>query len=298
MFTHCASGNQVTDFFEELEKTRHLEAYFRPLKEFFMEQPNEVSLETFAHCNAGCSFCPYPTLERKGTKMSDELIDRVIDEMATFVNPFYFSPFKVSEPLLDKRMQDICERAVKYTKALIRIFTNGAPLTQKHIDWIADLQRVEHLWISLNSMDPVEYKTLMGIEFEKTAKRLDNLHEQDFPHRVTLSCVGFPNEPFREACFERWPKFDSVALQRSEWLGYTHSQIDTVPDTPCGRWFELSIMASGIVSLCCMDGEGQYPLGDINNNTLLEIYNAPLLRQRREQLLSRKNYPACENCTN
>lgn len=287
----------MTDFFKELEKNPATKRFFENLHYHFMEQPNEVSLETFAFCNAACTFCPYPVLERKGDKMPTELIDKVIAEMATFRKPFFFSPFKVNEPLLDKRLQGICERVIKLTKGIIRIFTNGAPLTQKHIDWIADLKRVEHLWISLNSHIPEKYEELMALPFEKTAMRLDNLHEQEFPHKVVLSTVGHPNEPFRQYCYDRWPRFESVAIQRSEWLGYTDSQVGTVPETPCSRWFELSIMSSGVVSLCCMDGEGQFPIGDINTQTLLEVYNNPDWKQRRQELLSRKNYSVCETCT-
>lgn len=287
----------MTDFFDELEKGNALADYFSDLQQHYLDQPNEVSLETFAFCNAACSFCPYPSLDRKGEKMPDELIDKVIEEMSGFTKPFFFSPFKVNEPLLDKRLFDICQRVVANTMARLRIFTNGAPLSQAKIEAIACLDRVEHLWISLNSHIAEDYQALMSIPFEKTAKRLDNLHSQDFPHPVVLSTVGYPNEPFRMYCFDRWPKFQSVAIQRSEWLGYTDSQIDTVPDTPCSRWFELSIMSSGVVSLCCMDGEGQFPIGDISKNSLLEVYNAPHWRQRREQLLSRQHYPACETCT-
>ncbi len=287
----------MTDFFVELGKDSKQSDYFKEMQRHHMDQPSEVSLETFTFCNAACSFCPYPTLERQGEKMSDDLIDKVIDELAQFKSPFFFSPFKVNEPLLDKRLAGICQRVSDSTKARTRIFTNGAPLTQYHIDWIADLPRVEHLWISLNSHIPEDYQALMAIPFEKTAKRLDKLHGQDFPHKVVLSTVGFPNEPFREYCFERWPEFESVAIQRSEWLGYTHSQIDTVPTTPCTRWFELSIMSNGIAAMCCMDSEGQFPIGDINKQTLLEVYNAPGWRQRRQQLLNRQAYPGCEICT-
>ena len=272
-------------------------SHFEELREHYLDQPNEISLETFALCNAACTFCPYPVLERKGEKMPDELIDRLIEQMAEFTEPFYFSPFKVNEPLLDKRLAAICRKVTEQTKAWVRIFTNGAPLTQRKIDEIAGLERIAHLWVSLNSHKPDEYKALMSLNFEKTAKRLDNLHEQDFPHPVVLSTVGYPNEDFRYYCWQRWPKFESLAIQRSEWLGYTHSQVEKVPDTPCSRWFELSIMASGVVSLCCMDGEGEYPLGDVNEQTLLEIYNNPAFKERRERLLSRHKVHPCSSCT-
>ena len=261
----------------------------------YLDQPMEISLETIALCNAACTFCPYPTLDRKGEKMSDELIDKIIDEMATFEFPFHFAPFKVNEPLLDKRFIDICRRVEDETLAHLRIFTNGAALTQRRIDEIASLSQVTHLWISLNSHIAEEYEELMSMPFEKTTRRLDNLHSQDFPHPVVLSAVGTPNRAFVDYCQDRWPKFETCVIEKASWLGFTEAQRLEVPDTPCGRWWELSIMANGIVSLCCMDGEGRFPIGDINKQSLLEVYRST--REQREKMMSRREVPVCETCT-
>ena len=264
------------------------------LRKYYLDQPNEVSLETLALCNAACTFCPYPTLERKGLKMSDMLIDKVLDEFHTFEKPFFFSPFKVNEPLLDKRLYDICSRTPEH--CLIRLFTNGAALTDKNIDKIAELERIEHLWVSLNAVDADKYEALMSIPFERTANNLDRLHARAFPHTVVLSAVG-RTPGFREYCNSRWPRFYVVIIEKSGWLGYTDPEIETVPDTPCSRWFELSIMASGVVSLCCMDGTGEYAIGDINESSLLEVYNAPHWRERREKMISRREIAPCDRCT-
>ena len=275
--------------------------YHDKLQQHYLDQPNEISLETIALCNAACTFCPYPTITRKGEKMSDKLIDKTIREMAEFKIPFMFSPFKVNEPLLDRRLFDICDRVADETLAAIRIFTNGAALTHKKIERIAGLKKIRHLWISLNEHRPRQYKKLMDMDFDKTARRLDLLHDiclaGDFPHEVVLSTVGSPNEPFREYCWDRWPEFACYAIQKSGWLGYTDPQVDVIPDEPCSRWFELSITSSGVVSLCCMDGEAQFPIGDINKQTLLEVYNAPAWRERRENLLSRREVDVCKTCT-
>ncbi len=273
------------------------DSLFYELQQVALDQPAEVSLETLSLCNAACTFCPYPTLERKGQKMSDDLIDKVIADMAEFENPFFFSPFKVNEPLLDKRLFDICEKVIATTHAVVRIFTNGAALTQKKIDGIAGLTRVMHLWVSLNSHEKDEYEALMGMPFDRTALRLDNLHDQAFPHQVVLSTVGHPNRPFQIYCQDRWPKFESATIPRASWLGYTQAQTDVIPALPCVRWFELSIISSGLASLCCMDGEGKFPIGDVREQTLLEIYNDPNWRERREKLLSRHNVEVCRTCT-
>jgi hypothetical protein len=231
--------------------------------------------------------------------MPDEMIDRLIGEMAEWERPFYFAPFKVNEPLLDNRLIPICQKVNKLVPgAILRIFSNGQALTPEKIDGIARLNRVVHLWISLNSHIKEEYEELMKIGFDKTVKRLDYLHSIEFPHRVMLSTVGFPNEPFRRWCFDRWPKFDSTALKRDAWIDYTHAANSEVPDQPCARWFELSIMANGKVSLCCMDGTGKYAIGDLNQQTMLEVYNSPGWRERREKMLSRKVAgDPCNRCT-
>jgi len=262
--------------------------YLEDLWRRYLDQPHEVSFETQTLCNARCTFCPYPTLERLGTRMPDELIERIVEQLAAFEVPFYVSPFKLNEPLLDARVLPLCEHINREVPtALLRLFTNGQALTPRAIDSIAGLQRLAHLWISLNSHDPVEYERLMGLDFDKTVKRIDYLHTSDFPHPVMLSCVGYPNEAFRHYCFGRWPKFDSVAIKRDAWIDYLPSQA-LVPDTACGRWFELSITATGVVSHCCMDAEARFPIGNVKTQTLLEIYNAPFWRERRDKLLSRK----------
>ena len=40
-----------------------------------------------------------------------------------------------------------------------------------------------------------------------------------------------------------------------------------------------------------------FPIGDLNKQTLLEVYNAPLYRERREKQLSRKLVDVCKTCT-
>lgn len=265
-----------------------------------MDYPIEVSVETMALCNARCTFCPYPTLDRKGEKMTDELLNKLVDEMISWDREMYFSPFKLSEPLLDKRLIPLCERINKASdKIALRIFSNGSALTPANIDAVARLERVACLWVSLNEYRPEEYEKLMGLKFETTAKRLDDLHSrEDFPHKVVLSTVGYPNEAFRFYCWQRWPKFESLAIKKDGWLGYTDAQNTTVPDTACSRWFELSVTARGTVAHCCMhDGQDtKYNIGDTNFNTLYDIYNAPRWRDRREALVSRKQLDDTSPC--
>ena len=272
--------------------------FFEELRTYFSEQPNEVSLETQSLCNARCTFCPYPTLERIGTKMPDALIHRLIDEMAEWEHPFFFSPFKVNEPFLDKRLLPICRRFnERVPKGALRLFTNGSALTDKHVEGVAELKRVVHLWVSLNTHRPVEYAELMGLDFEHTARNLDRLHaREDFPHPVVVSRVG-PEDDFGKYVRWRWPRFQVGIIKRDAWIDYTNPQDDVVPEKPCGRWWELNITASGKAALCCMDAEARYGFGDVNTQTLLEIYNHPTVKAWREGMQRKEAGAPCSGCT-
>ena len=276
----------------------------RFLTKGYLDQPREVSLETLAKCNAACTFCPYPTLERIGTKMPDHLISRLIGEMAKFEHPFFFSPFKVNEPFLDKRLQSICQTfEADVPHGTLRLFSNGSPLTPANVEWVAGLKRLSHMWISLNEHVPDRYEKLMAIPFERTANNLDALHQLvasgDFTHPVVLSTVGSPNEPFKYYCWRRWPLFQTAVLKKDAWINYTEAQIKLVPDEPCWRWLELNVTAAGRVVYCCMtDGNSEeHYIGDLNKQTLLEVYNSPFWRERREKQLSRRKLAICGTCT-
>jgi len=271
------------------------------LEKYYMEQPFEVSIETMTICNAACTFCPYPTLERIGNKMSDELLDRLVDEMSEFKYPFSFSPFKLSDPLLDKRLIPLLEKVNdKVPLATIRIFTNASALTWEKAEQLHNIDNVD-LWLSVNEHRETEYENLMNLDYQRMLKNVDALHESDFRHPVKVLRVG-ANAEFVEFSQDRWPHFETKLIKKDGWLGFTEAQNDEVPDTGCSRWFELSITSEGKASHCCMhDGTDlRYNIGDVNEQTLLEVYNSPHWKERREQGLSRRELnddSPCSRCT-
>lgn len=288
------------------------------LRQRYMTQPHEVSIETLALCNAACTFCPYPTLERKGARMPDAVIADLLTQMTSWTEPFFISPFKVNEPLLDTRLQGICERiAWEIPKARIRLFTNGHPLTERHLDWIAALPagHLEHLWISLNSTDPTEYGQLMKCSYSMVHERLHALHARvakgQFPHPVVVSRVLQGSDTalspaarvlreadarFHRDVLAQWPRFQSFLIKRDAWLGYVAPSDPRVPNTACSRWFELNITAEGTVVQCCMDGQGDYTYGDVTQQPLLEVYNSAEYRKFRERA-SRRGIDPCQTCS-
>jgi len=247
-------------------------------------------------------------MDRQGDRMSDELIDKIISDLTQIPGyvPFTIAPFKVNEPFLDKRIFSVC---AKINEALphadLRLFTNGSPLTEDILEKVAGIRNVTHLWVSLNEIEAQAYQELMQLPLERTLAKLDMLHERvdhgNFPHPIVVSRVADGTE--RDRAFytfvqQRYPWFKPFMIGRKNWT----SQVDIptgprVPPMGCGRWYELSIMASGKVALCCMDGEGKHVIGDVNLQTALEVYNSPSYRKMRQFTFSRRAAAApCDTC--
>ena len=276
----------------------------------YLGYPYLVHLETLATCNAACTFCPYPTLDRQGTRMPDDLIEKIIGDLTAVPKdlPFNLAPYKVSEPFLDVRLFDILDLIrAKLPSAVIYLSSNVAALTEKKMDDLARQTHIGLLTLSINSDDPEEYEAVMKIPFARTLSRLVALHERAlarkyaFPIRITRVTAGRDaDQSFLDWTKASFPAFESVIFPRNDWIGsaVTPGSHDVVPDAPCHRWFDLSIMATGDVALCCMDGKGEYPKGNVRTQHALEIYNQPHLVRLRRTLISRQQAgDPCNRCT-
>jgi hypothetical protein len=277
----------------------------------YLHWPAHVHLETFAQCNAACRFCPYPELDRIGTRMPDSLIEKIVGDLGDIPKSLQFqlSPFKVNEPFLDHRLFDILALINgKLPNASITLTSNGTPLTDKKIAQLAEVRNLAYLWISFNDHRPAHYEESMSLPYGRTMERLHLLHHKkaigEVTCRIVLSRVGDGSPTDGE--FAYWvktvfPCFEAFVFRRGNWLHQVRrspsaGELD-VPHVACRRWFELSITATGTVAHCCMDGKAAYPIGDVRQQHALEIYNSPGYRHLREHVLDRHDAEPCNACS-
>jgi radical SAM protein with 4Fe4S-binding SPASM domain len=66
----------------------------------------------------------------------------------------------------------------------------------------------------------------------------------------------------------------------------------------CAKPFrEMSVRWDGSVAICCNDWRGVLPVGNINDNTLDEIWNHPIMRAARRHLYhGLRTYTPCQGC--
>lgn len=275
----------------------------------FIDYPAHVHLETMARCNAACNFCPYPGLERKGVVMEDALIAKIVDDLADIpqLHTFQLSPFKVNEPFLDKRLFDLLEVfTARLPNAKLTLTSNASPITPNKLKRLSGFNNIDYLWISFNDHRQAEYELTMQLPYRRTIERLQMIHKAKaegwLPLRVVLSRVGDGSNADLE--FSRWveknfPLFSTSIFPRGEWIGQVRSSSTALspPMVGCVRWYDVSITATGVVAHCCMDGAAAYPIGDVRNEHVLDIYNKPDFRRLREATTLRQGLEPCHGCS-
>lgn len=273
----------------------------------YLEYPAHVHIETMTLCNGACTFCPYPDLDRRKTIMPDALIAKIIDDLTAIPSaiPLRISPFKVNEPFLDKRIFAILGRIEeKLPNARLSLTSNGTPLDKEKLESLAKLKNVTSLAISFNDHRPEAYTQSMSLPYERTLERLTTIHEWKIQGRlsfdIVLTRVGdgtMMDQTFRDWAKVNFPSFGCSVLPRGTWIGQVETETAPVPNLGCIRWFELSIVSTGKVAHCCMDGKAEWPIGDVTQDHVLEIYNQPHYRRLRETTASRLHAAPCNRCT-
>ena len=305
-------GMSTEEHYERVEfycDKAHLQVYGQPRErddDCLHNEPHlRLQFETVSTCNAACHFCVYPKVAsmRRGNVMEMDMFKRVVDEAAGIRPISIYSMQGLGEPLLD---QSIVERIQyirdKDTEAEIELFTNGLLATK---DKVTDLFEagLDCLVVSLNAIDEESHQRSMGMKgkFDKICENIWNAIEITFhnPARVRVHATALYDEE-REIFEKRWGdhcKYIGVG----NWGGEIEVAADFKPNECCPRAITtIYVTYDGKCTYCCFDplGEGAV-FGDLNNQTLREVYSSPDYVKFREDHANDKadKYDRCKGCT-
>lgn len=275
--------------------------------------PSEVAVETTGRCNARCVFCPHNELMRKNEYMNDEMFLRIVDQLKEIPRTwrFYISPFKVNDLLMDKQIfKRIAVINRELPNAYIRLFTNLNAASDTDIRNLCHIENIADIVISLNSLNKEEYKALMGLDLAQTLSQIHSLLTyvrkngvSMMSDRIILSRVSQDSKSdseFIQAAYKEFTDHTGLFLPaifpRDNWIDLVPLEEPRNLDTPCGRWSEVNICCDGTVAFCCRDGRAAFPLGNIMENTVLEIYNQPTYRHLRVETPNKRQVMPCQHC--
>jgi len=268
------------------------------------EYPRLVAIETTNYCNAKCVFCTNNTLVRNRRHMSDALFEEIIEGCREF--PLQnIEPVINGEPLVDPKIMqrlELIKNRLPETK--IRLFTNGNALTPSRIHELCKFG-LDSLIVSVNTLDPKKHKTITGLEIDRLLSNLSYLTDPEWKNKVarkiTFRMTRLPDTSKQEQDnFKDFCKNLKVQCNIKSVFNFKGDKptVLPVPTYPCEHITRLDILSNGVVTLCCMDPEGEYPLGDANKTGLLSIFNSEASKRYRRYHRSgrRKEIAPCNRC--
>ena len=231
-----------------------------------------------------------------------------------------FEMFGFGEPLCNPNLAEMISEARKEgVVEKIDFTTNGLLFNRDNIDKIISAG-VDTIRISLQGLDADKYMKVCGVKlhFDKFIENLTYLYEHrgSCKIRMKIADVSIKNVPNGENRFKEifGPIADSIFVEHIipmfESVDYSddvyknaingrenvrQGQIHKVCHRP---FYRMRVAANGKVTAACCDVPQDIILGDINENTLSEIWrggvHTSLLKMQLEG--KRFQYPVCMNC--
>jgi len=263
-------------------------------KDEVIEFPEEVLIETTNRCNARCVFCHHPKMKRPLTDMSDQLFSKLLGDIKE-MKVKIVTPFVSGEIFLDKK---IFERLKLLNSELpgagIMIFTNGSLLNEERAESLSGIRNIRVINFSLNGFEAEDYRKRVGLDLAQAVKNIKNVirlnAERKFADTITVASVEYGkedrarnkryNDAFCRFCADNFPGAEVKVGYKYNFLSHI-SSARGFKNIYCQHLKNIVIMANGLVSLCSMDMEGEYILGNANERSLLDIFNGPLAREYR-----------------
>ena len=245
---------------------------------------NEIRFETTTRCNYNCIICPRDKLTRKIETMSlkkfKNLFDKVIASTSQY-DTVTFSGF--GEPLLDPTLDEKIGH-VRSQGFDVLILSNASRLTVERFKALEELG-VKSIRISFYGMSPEVCSAIHGVPNLKLFARVkENLVEIARTRRtteilLTYNVVEGINSSETDSWIEFWKdRGDLVEVWRPHnWVdGRDYRVVQREKLNTCGRpWTTpLQIQVDGTVNMCCFDFNGKLLLGDLNTQTLEEIFSS------------------------
>ena len=258
--------------------------------------PSVVLIDTVSFCNLKCSMCVHKAMTRKKGIMPWALFTRIIDEIATINKATRIWMVFFGEALLLKRRKPSIFDMIAYAKGkgLTDVVLNSnATLMDEKAAMSLIRSGLDAIYIGLDAFCEDTYSKLrVGGNYQKVVKqviRLLRLKKEMISEKpeVFVQFVEMDsNSGEKEAFIDFWKKQGAKVKIRPKvsWAGLIDASNLILGDEdrwPC-YWAmqSMSITDTGKVVTCAVDLDARHIAGDVNVQSLKNIWNGPLKKLR------------------
>jgi radical SAM protein with 4Fe4S-binding SPASM domain len=265
--------------------------YLYPRLRYAGSFPDHVDIETSSACDMRCPMCYTVTPEFKKLvkpKLMDfELFKKIVDECAA--NGVY--SIRVSlrgEPFLHPRIVDMVRYAKESGIPEVASLTNMLKLTPERFAELVDIG-MDWLTISFDGMGETYDRIRKPAKFDEAIEKIKEFKRIKESKRsvkpvVKVQSVWTHIKDDPKAFYELFaPIVDEVASNPEIDYGSGDENIEYLDDFTCPTlWQRLVVGADGRVLMCINDEVTKHSLGDLNRQTISEVWNGDELRKVRD----------------
>jgi pyruvate-formate lyase-activating enzyme len=283
---------------------------FKPIESFFNPPrlpkfPKNLTLELTSLCNASCAWCIHNKGLKRKSFMDFKLFKKIINECKG-QDIKNICPSMYGEPLIQKDYLKYLRYIRKnLPNVKISLITNSTLLTEEISKKLIEENLIDKINFSIDSFTKNTCQKLKKIDYDKVIENINFF----FKHKKLKSSkiragVSFVlcNENIQE-----WFDFKRFWKNRADYIHlafddgrFTNKHLINLKNiSPCKPLFrDMNIISSGKVIFCCIDCIGKYPLGDLNTNSIKEVWCGKLFNNFRKMHIKYKKHkhPLCKNC--
>ena len=227
--------------------------------------------------------------------MSDELFYKIIKEGKEMKKSF-FVPFLNGEPFVFSRIWKWLDY-MQAQKVRVHIYSNAEYMD---VDRLASYSNISCICCSINAATEETYnKVVRGPDYKTVVQNVKDIIKKKHNKRckVYASMVIVDENKHEVEEFKKMWGVNHIFGEFKNWGGARHDKIEKTGERiPCQALLRvMSILWDGRVVPCCMDYDGKIILGDVNKQTLTEIYHESQWMRRSSRNLDFSMEP-CKEC--
>ncbi len=264
----------------------------------------KLTIENTNICPANCTICPRDKYTQKIGIMDFNLFEKVINNLSnqTGVNTVDMGGF--GEPYADKLLFERCEY-IRQKLPMAKIFTSSNCYLMTPDKYDNTVKYIDALKISVYGVSRAVYEKCHrgSVVFEKTYSNILGLLDlPKKPYTIGLLTLTKDNECEKDEWLKFWePKLDEVYVWLPhDFAGLTDLRIiDHTKQRTCGRPARgpLYVHIDGTVSMCCFDINKKLVIGNMNRDTIPEIFKSKAyVRIKQAHRVGNFKGLLCENC--
>ncbi len=257
-------------------------------EEIVTDFPSRINIEPTNKCNLRCSMCPRKDQTRAEGEIDAALVSKLADEISRHA-PAEVRLHKDGEPLLAPHIFDFIEDIkIRAPSTLLNMDTNALKLDEEKAEKLLD-SRLDVLLFSVNAATADTYKKVRGSsKYDQVIANIERFLELRAERGyvwpgIKVQLIVMTDTRNEIGLFkEQWgdKEVDVLLIPAINWGGH-RPEVGSLMELPLRRYpctflfNSFSINWDGKVSFCNVDFDHMGIIGDVNQQSIEEVWKSP-----------------------